>query len=55
MPANDDDHLLGELRRILKTVDPVPERVLVDARSACRWRAGAQPAEPGGAAADQLD
>jgi hypothetical protein len=40
MLASDDDRLLAELRRILTTVDAVPGRVLLDARSAFGSRRG---------------
>lgn len=39
MPANDDDLLLAELRRIVDQIDPVPGAVQVAARDALRWRA----------------
>lgn len=40
MIATHDDPLLAELRRILTTVDPVPQRVLLDARHAFVWATG---------------
>jgi len=39
MIAGPEEPLLAELRRILTTIDPVPERVLLTARTAFAWPA----------------
>jgi len=36
--TSDDDLLLGDLRRVIAELDPIPEHVLIAARTALEWR-----------------